>query len=336
MSQITPSPGRTPVLAQSSRRSGRRRVWSHRLALLLSAATVVLLAAGALVTSTGSSLAVPDWPLAYGQLFPPMVGGIFYEHGHRLIAATVGLLAILTAGWLWRCEPRAWVRWLGLALVLAVVFQGLLGGLTVLLLLPKAISIGHALMAQLFFLLTVTLAQVTAPGWEGLVEQGRRPAPSRVFPWSAALFAALLVELALGAVMRHYGAGLAIPDFPLVFGGIVPPVFSFPVAVHFLHRAGAVAVVILAAGTCWGLLRRHAGNPALLRPGLLMAALTVFQISLGGGIVLTQLDPAWTVLHLVNGALLIATAGVLALRGRMLTRLPAAGAMAGTMERRSR
>ncbi len=333
MSQHTPSPGRAPGAAQSPGRGPRGRLWSHLLALLLSAATVILLAAGALVTSTGSSLAVPDWPLAYGQLFPPMVGGILYEHGHRLIAATVGLLAIMTAVWMWRFEPRAWVRWLGLAAVLAVVFQGLLGGLTVLLLLPKSISIGHALMAQLFFLLTVTLAQVTAPGWERMLEQGRRPASSRMFPWSAALFAALLVELALGAVVRHYNAGLAIPDFPLVFGGIVPPVFSFPVAVHFLHRAGAVVVVVLAAGTCWHLPRPHAGNPALLRPGLLLAASTVFQVFLGGGIILTQRDPAWTALHLVNGALLIATSGVLALRGRMLTRLPAAGAMAGTLRR---
>lgn len=312
-------------------------MWSHRLALLLSAATVILLAAGALVTSTGSALAVPDWPLAYGQFFPPMVGGILYEHGHRLIAATVGLLAIVMAVWLWRFEPRAWVRWLGLAVVLAVVFQGLLGGLTVLLLLPKAISIGHALMAQLFFLLTVTLAQVTAPGWERMVEQGRPMAGSRFFPWSAALFAVLLVELALGAVMRHYNAGLAIPDFPLVFGGIVPPVFSFPVAVHFLHRVGAAVVMVLVAGTCWNLLRHHARQPALVRPGLLLAALTLFQIFLGGGIILTLRDPAWTVLHLVNGALLIATAGVLALRGRMPARLPAAGIMAvseaGTLER---
>lgn len=334
MSQHTPFPGRAPDAANSPQRGGMGQAWSHRLALLLSAATVILLSAGALVTSTGSSLAVPDWPLAYGQFFPPMVGGILYEHGHRLIAATVGLLAIMTAAWLWRFERRAWVRWLGLGAVLAVVFQGLLGGLTVLLLLPKAISIGHALMAQFFFLLTVTLAQVTAPGWAKMVEQGRRRAASRLFPWSMALLMALLITLVLGAVMRHYNAGLAIPDFPLIFGGIVPPVFSFPVAVHFLHRAGAVAVVALAAGTCWHLLRHHAGNPALLRPGLLLGALTVFQIFLGGGIILTLRDPAWTVLHLVNGAVLIATAGVLALRGRMLTRLPADGAMAGSTRNR--
>src|SRR5262245_1879863 len=121
-------------------------VWLHRYTRLLVAATLLLLVAGGMVTSTGSGLAVPDWPTTYGQnmfSFPlgKMVGGIFYEHGHRLIASTVGLLTIGLVVWLWRVEPRRWVRRLGLAALAAVILQGVLGGITVLYFLPDGVSI---------------------------------------------------------------------------------------------------------------------------------------------------------------------------------------------------
>ena len=110
-----------------------------------------------MVTSTGSGLSVPDWPTTYGSnmfTFPlsKWVGGIRYEHSHRLIASAVGFLTIILAGWTWRVEPRRWVRWLAVACLGAVVLQGLLGGLTVLLRLPPAVSIGHAGLAQIFLL----------------------------------------------------------------------------------------------------------------------------------------------------------------------------------------
>src|SRR5262245_28644535 len=137
----------------------------HRFALLTAASTFALIIAGGLVTSTGSGLAVPDWPLSYGQLFPPMVGGIFYEHGHRMVACTVGILTVLLAVWLQLREPRVWVRRLGLAAVAAIVFQAVLGGITVLFLLPPPVSVAHACLAQAFFCLTVTLAIVTSRTW---------------------------------------------------------------------------------------------------------------------------------------------------------------------------
>jgi cytochrome c oxidase assembly protein subunit 15 len=292
-----------------------RRRWSYRLAWLLCAATAVLLFAGALVTSTGSSLAVPDWPLAYGQLFPPMVGGILYEHGHRLVAATVGLLAIATAVWLGWAEPRRWVRWLAYALLALVILQGLLGGLTVLLLLPKAISIAHALTAQVFFLLTVGLVQVTAPGWEGLAGPGSSRRPGRAAPWATATLVVLFIELGVGAAVRHFGAGLAIPDFPLAYGRLIPPVLAFPVAIHFAHRVIAVLALLLVAATLWEVLRRHGSEPALRNPALATAVLLVVQILLGGGIIWSQRGVILTSLHVVNGALLIAATGLLALRG---------------------
>jgi cytochrome c oxidase assembly protein subunit 15 len=295
------------------------RFWSHALAWLLCLATVVLLAAGALVTSTGSSLAVPDWPLAYGQLFPPMVGGILYEHGHRLIASTVGLITIAIALWLWRCEPRAWVRWLGAGALGLIVVQGVLGGITVLYLLPKAVSIGHALSAQSFFLLTVFMVQVTSPDWEMKMSRANEnPQGGRTTFLAAGSFALLFLVLILGAVMRHFDAGLAIPDFPLAFGRLVPPTMTFPVAIHYFHRVGAFAALILIAVVLWDVLSRHGQSPQLKRPALTMGVLVVVQIGLGGASILWERLPILTALHLVNGAVLLAASGLLTLRAWML------------------
>src|SRR5713101_4803506 len=115
----------------------------HRFALFTACCTAFLIFVGGLVTSTESGLAVPDWPLSYGKFFPPMVGGIFYEHGHRMIAATVGILTVIQAIWLQRRARKRILRVLGWTAVGAVIAQGLLGGLTVLFLLPPAISIAH-------------------------------------------------------------------------------------------------------------------------------------------------------------------------------------------------
>ena len=117
----------------------------HRYSRFVVACTILLILAGSFVTSTDSGLSVPDWPTTYGWnmfTFPlsKMVGGIFYEHGHRLIASAVGVLTIGLAAWLWLADPRTWMRWLGIAALGAIVAQGVLGGLTVLFFLPPAIS----------------------------------------------------------------------------------------------------------------------------------------------------------------------------------------------------
>src|SRR5215467_8308317 len=140
-------------------------VWVHRFAVLTAGATLVLIFIGALVTSTGSGLAVPDWPLSFGQVFPPMVGGVLFEHGHRLVAAFVGVLTVTLMVLLTQWEPRAWVRWLACGAVLAVLLQVTLGGMTVLWRLPLAVSVTHACLAQAFLCLVVALAVCTAPGW---------------------------------------------------------------------------------------------------------------------------------------------------------------------------
>src|SRR5688572_14498053 len=137
----------------------------HRFAVVTAAATYVLLFLGGLVTSTGSGLAVPDWPLSFGQVMPEMIGGVLYEHGHRLAASGVGLLTLILSIWTAVAETRPGVRALGILMLVAVVLQGILGGVTVLYKLPIAVSVTHACLAQTFFCLTVIMAVVTGPAW---------------------------------------------------------------------------------------------------------------------------------------------------------------------------
>ena len=153
--------------------------WRHRLGVATAAATLVLIFVGGLVTSTGSGLSVPDWPLSYGMLMPPMVGGVFYEHSHRMVASLVGFLTLVLAVWTARAEARAGVRRLAWAALAAVVAQGVLGGLTVIYLLPTPVSVAHACLAQTFFCITIALAYSRRPSM--------RPAcagPRSRRPWS--------------------------------------------------------------------------------------------------------------------------------------------------------
>ena len=194
--------------------------WLNRFLWLMAATTLLLICSGGMVTSKGVGLAVPDWPTTFGYnmfLFPvsQWVGGIFFEHTHRLIASAVGLLAIILAFWVWRAEPRKWVRVLGWAALGAVILQGVLGGLRVTML-KDQIGIFHALLAQAFLGLLVFLALVTSKFWFA------RPLPrvrSTVWlPIVTTLF--IYAQLALGATMRHQHRDLAILDFPAAYGQI--------------------------------------------------------------------------------------------------------------------
>jgi cytochrome c oxidase assembly protein subunit 15 len=290
----------------------------HRYATCMVFATLFLIVAGGLVTSTGSGLAVPDWPLANGQLFPEMVGGVFYEHGHRLVATAIGILTIILTVWLWRADPRPWMRKLGLVALAAVVCQGLLGGLTVILNLPPAVSVAHACLGQLFFATIVAIAVMTAPGW-------LRPPPavrgdlSGLATLSAATTTVIFIQLLLGAVMRHTASGLAIPDFPLAFGRLVPPAFDAGIAIHFAHRIGALVVTVFVLLTAWRVVRRHGDLGTLIGPALTMVGIVPIQIMLGGMTVLSMKDVVPTTAHVVLGAVLLGSSVVLTLRsGRLL------------------
>ncbi len=292
--------------------------WLHRFALLVSACTLLLVVAGGLVTSTDSGLAVPDWPNTYGYFmfsFPlsKMVGGIFYEHGHRLIASAVGLLTIGLAVWIAKTEPRRWLRRLTWVALGAVVLQGTLGGVTVLYLLPAPISVAHAGLAQIFFCLTIAIALFTSPGWRRLANDGP-VTDTTLTRLTIATVAAVYAQILVGATMRHIGAGLAIPDFPLAFGRLIPPEWTVPIAVHFAHRVGAVVVTLGVVATAGHVLAHHRGRRQLANPAWWLLGLVTVQFTLGALTVLSERQVGINTAHVATGAALLAATLVLALR----------------------
>lgn len=291
--------------------------WRHRFALFTVAATLFLIFAGGMVTSTGSGLSVPDWPLSYGEFFPPMVGGIFYEHGHRMVAATVGMLMLALALWTWLSEGRRWVRRLATVALAAVAMQAILGGITVIYLLPTVISVSHAGLANLFFCMTVVLAVVTGRGWWRPTSPAREPVSGdlrRLKALAVTTTVVVYTQILLGAVMRHTQSGLAIPDFPLSLGRIIPPLADPQVAIHFAHRAWALVVLGVAAATVMHVLRRHRDTPDLLWPALALSALLGTQVVLGAFSVWTAKAPVITTFHVAGGSASLAVALLLALR----------------------
>ena len=299
----------------------------HLYARFVAAATVLLIIAGGLVTSTGSGLAVPDWPTSYGWnmfTFPMrhMVGGIFYEHGHRLIASGVGFLTIILAVWIWSVEPRRWMRKLGFAALTAVCLQGLLGGITVLYFLPTPVSTAHAGLAQIFFCMTVAIALFTSRGW---IEPAAPPVDdARLRAVTTVTTAAIYTQILVGATMRHSDAGLAIPDFPLVFGGLLPPAWTAPIAIHFAHRTGAVVVALAIAAAAGHVWSHHWLRRELRRPAILLCLLLAVQVTLGAFVIWSGKDVAINTAHVAVGALTLATSLVLTLRSYRVRFAPAA------------
>jgi cytochrome c oxidase assembly protein subunit 15 len=311
----------------------------HRFAQFLVACTVLLILAGSLVTSHDAGLSVPDWPTSYGWsmfTFPPSmwVANIFYEHGHRLIASTVGFLTIILAVWLWLADPRRWLRWFGVAALAAVIAQGVLGGITVLFFLPDAVSTAHAGLAEIFFCMTVAIALFTSPRWLAGYDTAKTASdnnsPARhdgahgdvALPvdditlrrFATAVTALIYAQILVGATMRHTGAGLAIPDFPWMFGHVVPDHWNGKIAIHFAHRVGALVVTLgtfTLAGYVWS---HHRGRRELTRPATLILALVATQITLGALTVLTGRDVWINSFHVVCGALVLTTSLVLTLR----------------------
>ena len=288
----------------------------HRFSRFLATCTVLLILAGSLVTSHDAGLSVPDWPTSYGWnmfTFPPSmwVANILYEHGHRLIASAVGLFTIVLAVWVWRVDPRRWLRWFAVAALGAVVAQGVLGGLTVLFFLPAAISTAHAGLAEVFFCMTVAIALFTSPSW---IAQSDAVDDERMRRLATGATILIYTQILIGATMRHTGAGLAIPDFPWMFGHVVPDHWSGAIAIHFAHRVGALIVtlaVIASSAYGWSY---HRGRRELMRPAMLILVLVAAQVTLGALTVLSRRDPWINSVHVVGGALVLTTSLVLTLR----------------------
>ena len=293
----------------------------HRFAVLSAVATFALVFIGGLVTSTGSALAVPDWPLAFGKLIPHLEGGVRFEYGHRVAAGVVMILTAILALWTGRVERRRWVRNTALAAIGLVVIQAILGGLTVLLQLPLPMAVAHAATAQAACCLMVAIALFTNPSFA----RGPRLEADDGRPGLAALTTlttvAIYVQILIGAVMRHLGAGLAIPDFPLAFGRLVPPFTSIYVAINFAHRCGALVVAALVVWTVGRVIRTYRGNPILRRSALFLLALLFVQIILGTLTIWSDRAVLPTTAHVAVGAGVLAasfalTVRVYALRGR--------------------
>ena len=277
-------------------------LWLHRYILFTAFCTFLLLIAGALVTGNEAGLSVPDWPLSYGSLTPPMIGGIFYEHGHRMIASFVGLLTVILAFWVWKQEKRRLVRIVAFSALGAVIAQGLLGGLTVLLFLPAPVSVMHACLAQTFFCLIASLALLTSKGWQNKIEleaEDRKQLSLRkIGVWATA---AVYLQLILGAALRHSKSGIVF------------------------HVAGAFLVAIFILWYIGRIYKFFEHRSELFNPALILGFLLMIQISLGVGSYLVRLTGredvqplplpvAVTTAHLAVGALLLATCVVLTIQ----------------------
>lgn len=290
----------------------RNIIWLSHLTKFTTLMTLILLSVGALVTSTGSGLAVPDWPLSYGQFFPPMIGGILYEHGHRLLAGSVAILATIQAALIWRFESRAAVKYLGFFSVGVVLSQAVLGGITVLFRLPPAVSISHACLAQIFFSTIVVIALITSDFWKNFAASEEIKKDSFLQLGSWMLPFVFFVQLLFGATMRHTGAGLAIPDFPLSFGHWLPPVFTTPILIHFCHRAGAFTIVVLVTLVLIRIYQKHSLQLGIIAIAGLLAAFVTLQIMMGAMIIWLKKPVLLTTAHLAVGACCLGTSVVLA------------------------
>jgi len=305
---------------------GEGDIGLHRCALFLACSTAFLIFVGGLVTSNEAGLSVPDWPTTYGWnmfTFPysKWVGGIFYEHGHRLVASFVGFLTVILTVWIHLKDRRIWVRRLSLVALAAVIAQGILGGLTVRYSLPASISMTHACLAQTFFCLTIALALFTSPGWKrGLPVVKERHASLRLPVLCALTTAAVYLQLLLGALMRHTRSGLSIPDFPLAFGRVIPPFESYHVGIHFAHRVGALAVTAMIVWTLVRIRTWRREHSLLIRPATAMFVLVWIQLTLGAFTVWTEKSVMITTAHVATGALVLGASVLLTLRAYSMVR----------------
>jgi len=279
----------------------------HSFAIFTAFSTLVLLMAGALVTSNDAGLSVPDWPLSYGSWMPPMIGGIFYEHGHRMIAAFVGFLSIVLAVWLWRADDRRWVRWLGVTALGLVIAQGVLGGITVRYFLPPAVSSAHATLAQLFFITVISIAMFTSKWWRSDLPELEDSGSPALRSLALCTTAVIIVQLFLGAAFRHNAFG-------------IQP-----------HLVGAVVVAIMVVLTSRAMRKRFPLAKDLRRCGKWLNIFFGIQILLGIAaywVTIVYHDapqpmPLFvtvTVAHVLGGALTLAASFVLTLTAFRLVR----------------
>jgi len=343
----------------------------HALACAIVPATAFLIFWGGQVTSHKAGLSVPDWPTSYGKWWLESelwVGNIFWEHLHRMIAQVVGFMTLCLAIWTAMVEPRFRVRVLAAAMLVAVVVQGILGGITVHFMLPTPISVSHATLAQIFFCLTIAQAVVTSPLFvRGLAAPKASLAPARML--GAVAIVVVLLQLVAGAVMRHTDSGLAVPDFPYAYGDVYEGQFvprvddeavaaynawrvsnfhpmnedlfrveSTQIVLHMIHRLWAIAVTAALLSFAGHLLLRHRADRTFAYGAVALLLLLATQIALGIYTVLTEKLPVVTSFHVATGAVLLGATWFLTLRAWLMrdaTETAAAFAADGASDRGS-
>ena len=279
------------------------QIWVSRYTKILTAVTFLLIVAGGLVTSTKSGLSVPDWPLSYGQWMPPMVGGIRYEHTHRIIASLVGFMTLVLTIWIGCLENRKWVRWITISAFGAVVLQGILGGLTVMFLLPAPISIFHACLAQTFFALMVSLSYFYSKEWFVLKPLVSSDGLSEIKSSLIMMILLVYLQLILGASVRHTANHMVLVS----------------------HIASGFIVFIYAVMLMNRIIKNYENEKQLTRPAIFLGLITLFQLALGMGSFIfsfmirqgIQIRPGkifFITAHQSLGALLLATSVFLFLR----------------------
>ena len=299
----------------------------RRLSKMIVFLTLSLIFVGALIKSHEVGLSVPDWPTSYGKQmfsFPlsDMIGGIFYEHGHRLFATIVGFLTLLQFMIISFTNHPSWIKKMSLISLILVITQGLLGGMTVLFFLPPPISIMHGVLAQTFF---VTIIFVAYSLSDSIANKRELPYPLFIRRGAIVITLLVFIQLVLGALVRHTSSGLAIPDFPKM-GGLWVPTFSdnminninaelfdknldmvskWQVLIHFLHRLGAFIIALALALFVYKFRNMVKKNSTESRAFMVLVTVFAIQISLGIATILTERLPYVASFHVVTGAALL-------------------------------
>jgi len=289
-----------------------------RYAIFTVFVTFVLLLAGGLVHATGSSLACPDWPLCFGEVFPKMQGGVLYEHGHRLMASLVAFLTFGLALWLWRNDQGDRpMRYLGLGAFILVLMQAGLGGLTVIFRLPLFVSATHLSVAMFFFglLVYLTCRICYGPALHAAAEHSRS--------WLMVALITVYIQVVLGALVRHTGAGLACNvDIFLCDGAWWPA--NGPGLLHMLHRLWGFVVGAAVCKAAWDAYRLGSQYrcPRIQMLSLAAVALLLVQIVLGFLTLVTYIAVSFVTAHLGGAALLLMALLILFLCGPIWLRTP--------------